>query len=160
MAKNSKPKLKRSFSGPDAKRAQPRRQGDPDVAGAGRTAQISFRVRPELKSVISDEARRRQLTVQALILTALRECGLPILEADVEDARKGAPASARRRFASLGAKSRVSARPAYPEFPEIQDFLEHASGRPDAPTVVIVNYGCGVDPRSLPANNPAPTRKR
>ena len=150
MAKISKPKRKRSFSGPESKRTQPLRQADQEAASEGRTAQISFRVRPELKRVLLDEARRRRVTVQALILTALRESGLPILDADVEDARKGAPASGRKRFASLDAKPRGSERPVYPEFPEIQDFLERATGRPGAPTVVIVNYGCGVDPKSAP----------
>jgi hypothetical protein len=126
----------------------------------GRTAQICFRVRPGLKRVLLAEAHRRELTVQALILTALRECGMPILDADVEDARKGAPASGRKRVASLDAGPRGPVRPAYSEFPEIQDFLEHASGRPGAPTVVIVNYGCGVGPRSAPATNPTSERIR
>ena len=160
MARTSKPARNHESGGRDTKRAQPKGEAELDAAAAGRSAQICFRVRPELKRVLLDEARRRQLTVQAMILTALRESGLPILDTDVEDARKGAPASGRKRIASLAAKPRGPARPVYPEFPEIQDFLEHAAGRPGAPTVVIVNYGCGVDPRSAPAANSTLERKR
>jgi hypothetical protein len=46
-----------------------------------------FRVRPDLAIAIRRTALERGLSVQSLILLALRETGIPVLDADLEDLR-------------------------------------------------------------------------
>ncbi|WP_395022617.1 hypothetical protein [Dongia sp.] len=48
-----------------------------------------FRVRPDLAIAIRRTAVEQGISVQSLILLALRDAGLPVLDADVEDLRKG-----------------------------------------------------------------------
>jgi hypothetical protein len=54
-----------------------------------RSAQLMLRVRPDLKREIVEEALRREVSVQTLVLTALRKDGLPIKKQDLEDLRVG-----------------------------------------------------------------------
>ncbi|WP_395015114.1 hypothetical protein [Dongia sp.] len=54
---------------------------------APRTEPIMFRVRPDLATAIRRMALERGLSVQSLILLALRETGIPVLDADLEDLR-------------------------------------------------------------------------
>jgi len=67
------------------------------VVHHGRDAQVMLRVRSELKRVIIAEAHRRAMSVQTLILRALRDAGLPIEDEDLEDLRTGGRAGHRKR---------------------------------------------------------------
>ena len=68
-------------------------QQEPTAAAASQSAQrtesIMFRVRPDLAIEIRREAVERGLSVQTLVLLALRGVGIPVLDADLDDLRKG-----------------------------------------------------------------------
>jgi hypothetical protein len=61
-----------------------------------------FRVRPELATAIRREAVERGLSVQTLVLLSLRDAGIPVLDADLEDLRKG---GSRKRHAASPLRS-------------------------------------------------------
>jgi len=71
--------------------------------------QLSLRLRPDLKAAILDEARQRRITVKALVLGALRDAGLPVLDDDMLDRRDGAPRERRQHLRSVtGERQRVT----------------------------------------------------
>jgi hypothetical protein len=63
---------------------------------------MSFRVRPELARAIQRTAVDRGISVQTLLLVALRDAGVPVLDADLEDLRQGGTSGSPRRHSFTG----------------------------------------------------------
>lgn len=98
-------KEKRDPGRSGATRARVKAPADPlpeRESADARNAQLMLRLRQGLKRAIVEEAHRRRVSVQSLILTALRRDGLPVEKQDLEDLRVGRPAGARRAQAFLG----------------------------------------------------------
>lgn len=130
------------------------------AAGAadGRHVQVSFRVRHDLKVAILDEAHRRRMTLQAFILVALREQGVPVLESDLEDLRLGAPRrdgtvdSGRSDLSATHPARARSTPPTYAgDLGALTTLLAAAilrSGSAQPSNIVVTNCGCGAPERS------------
>jgi hypothetical protein len=135
-----------------------------------RTEPIMFRVRPDLAIAIRREAVERGLSVQTLVLLSLRDIGIPVLDADLEDLRKG---GGRKRgdATSLGSAAPAIDQPV-PGLSTLQAqeeaLVERIVARvalvapAPAQTVTITNCCCRPGPASTPpvTQNPKTRRKR
>jgi hypothetical protein len=119
---------------------------------------VSFRVRPELARAIHRKAVDRGISVQALILLALRDAGIPVLDVDLADLRQGGASGSGRLRSSAGRSDLRSPtgdvlyRDALSNLPDLGGHLAMlaeicARDRCAAPSIVI-NCGC---PQPRPA---------
>jgi hypothetical protein len=117
---------------------------------------MSFRVRPELARAIQRTAVDRGISVQAFILLALRNAGVPVLDVDLEDLRQGGTSGSprKRSFARRSdlrsAMSDVLHRDASATTPDLVGIVDMLAeivtrDRWAAPNIVI-NCGCA-EPR-------------
>jgi hypothetical protein len=130
-----------------------------------------FRVRPELAIAIRRTALDRGLSVQSLILLALRDTGIPVLDADLEDLRgrasgKQQGAAPLRSYPStVGRAAAASLQPGTVDdvlVERLAALLARATAPSPSQQVTITNCCCRPGPESTPPaiQNPKTRRNR
>jgi hypothetical protein len=127
-----------------------------------------FRVRPELAITIRRAALERGLSVQSLILLALRDSGISMLDADLEDLRgrgsgKRQGAAPLRSFPSSAGRAFASPLPETIDDVLVERLAALLARAPAAASqqVTITNCCCRGNPAAEEAATPSPqTMKR